>query len=100
MVRSLSIDSIHVARSSAIYETHVRAYLHDRRPEVDSLRSDRAVPELSELANRCLNIVGVLGGALVCATLGKAHVGVDLAGRHLGAERPDTEAGRHDGRRL
>ena len=82
-------------------ESHISAYLHDGCPEVHSLRSDRAVPELLEPANLLrgsLDIVGVLGDALVCATLGEAHVGVDLAGRHLGAERPDTEAGGHIGR--
>ena len=66
-----------------------------------SLRSNRAVPELLEPANLLrgsLDVVGVLGDALVCATLGEAHVGVDLAGGHLGAERPDTEAGGHIGR--
>jgi len=74
------------------------AYLHDRCPEVHSLGSDGAVPELSELADllsRGLDVVGVLGGALVEAALRKAHVGVDLVGGHLGAERPDTEAGGH-----
>lgn len=66
-----------------------------------SLRSNRAVPELLEPANLLrgsLDVVGVLGDALVCATLGETHVGVDLAGGHLGAERPDTEAGGHVGR--
>ena len=70
-------------------------------PEVDSLGADRAVPELLEPANLLrgsLDVVGVLGDALVSATLGEAHVGVDLAGGHLGAERPDTEAGGHVGR--
>lgn len=74
------------------------AYLHDRRPEVDGLRTNGAVPELSELAlGRTLDIRRVLSGALVGATLREAHVGVDLAGRHLGAEGPDTEAGGHSG---
>ena len=66
-----------------------------------SLRSNRAVPELLEPANLLrgsLDVVGVLGDALVCATLGEAHIGVDLAGGHLSAERPDTEAGGHVGR--
>jgi hypothetical protein len=82
-------------------ECHIEAYLHDGCPEVHSLGSNRAVPDLSELANLLsgsLDVVGVLGDALVCATLGEAHVGVDLAGGHLGAERPDTEAGGHVGR--
>jgi hypothetical protein len=68
---------------------------------VHGLRSDRAVPDLSEAADLFggrLDVVGVLGDALVSATLREAHVGVDLAGGHLGAERPDTEAGGHDGR--
>lgn len=66
---------------------------------MDSLGSNRAVPELRKLASRrSLDVVGVLGGALVCATLRKAHIGVDLAGGHLGAERPDTEASGHVGR--
>lgn len=74
----------------------MEAYLHDRCPEVDSLGSNRAVPELRKLASgRSFDVVGVLGGALVGATLRKAHVGVDLAG---GAEGPDTEAGGHVGR--
>jgi hypothetical protein len=80
---------------------HIVAYLHDGSPEVHSLGADRAVPELLELANllrRRLDVVGVLGDALVCATLGEAHVGIDLAGGHLSAERPDTEAGGHVGR--
>ena len=79
-------------------ESHISTYLHDGGPEVHSLRSNRAVPELLEPANLLrgsLDVVGVLGGALVGTALRKAHVGVDLAGRHLGAERPDTEAGGH-----
>jgi hypothetical protein len=82
-------------------ESHIVAYLHDGSPEVHSLRANRAVPELLEPANLLrgsLDVVGVLGDALVCATLGEAHVGVDLAGGHLGAERPDTEACGHVGR--
>jgi hypothetical protein len=70
---------------------------------VHGLGSDRAVPDLGEAANLfggSLDVVGVLGDALVGATLREAHVGVDLAGGHLGAERPDTEAGGHDGRCL
>ena len=66
---------------------------------MDGLGSNGRVPELSKLASLgCLDVVGVLGDALVSATLGEAHVGVDLAGGHLGAERPDTEAGGHIGR--
>lgn len=82
-------------------ESHIVAYLHDGCPEVHSLGSDRAVPELLEPANLLrgsLDVVGVLGDALVGATLSEAHVGVDLTGGHLGAERPDTEAGGHVGR--
>jgi hypothetical protein len=78
----------------------IEAYLHDRCPEVHSLGSDRAIPDLSELADllsRSLDVVGVLGDALVKAALRKAHVGIDLVDRHLGAEGPDTEASGHFG---
>lgn len=92
-------SSIRHPSSSIPANSYVAAYLHDRCPEMHSLGSNRAVPDLSELAlGRSLDVVGVLGGALVGAALRKAHVGVDLAGGHLGAERPDTEAGGHCGR--
>lgn len=64
---------------------------------MNGLRANRAVPELGELAGRRrLDIVGVLGGALVCPALGEAHVAVVDLG-HLGAERADSEAGGHCG---
>ena len=70
-------------------------YLHHGGPEVDCLRTHRAVEEPGEGALGRLGVGGGVGGGGLGSSLGEAHVGLEVLAQ--GLVEAEADAGGHLG---